>query len=68
MYCKIISPIEVLKYGPSLRGPCVKIEGLVFHGTKRAIWLINSLLNGKNRNIPNIHREFADSFMKLVQK
>ena len=33
---------EVLKYGPSLRGPCVKNEGLVFHGTARAIRLMNS--------------------------
>ena len=24
---------EILKYGPSLRDPCVKNEGLVFHGT-----------------------------------
>ena len=30
---------EILKYGPSLRGPCVKSEGLVFHGTARAIRL-----------------------------
>ena len=64
--------LEVLKYGPSLRGPCVKNEGLVFHGTARAIRLINSLLNGKNENIPNIDRQFADNspkifFTKLVQ-
>ena len=55
---------EFLKYGPSLRGPCVKTEGLVFHGTVRAIWLINSLLYDQNKNIPNIHRQFADNFSK----
>ena len=43
--------IEVLKYGPSLRGPCVKSDGLVFHGTEREIRLINSLFSGKNENI-----------------
>ena len=26
--------------------------------------LINSLLNGKNENVPNIHREFANEFSK----
>ena len=55
---------EVLKYGPSLRVPCVKCEGLVFHGTARAIRLINSLFYGKNENIPNIHRQFADNSPK----
>ena len=37
-----------------------KNEGLVFHCTERAIRLINSLLHGKNENVPNIHREFAE--------
>ena len=64
---------EVLKYGPILRGPCVKNEDLVFHGTARAIRLINSLFNGENESTPKIHREFSDNFpkklffMKLVQ-
>ena len=64
---------EILKYGSNLRGPCVKIEGLVFHGTAREIRLINSLLYSRNENIPKIHREFADNFWeklfftKLVQ-
>ena len=62
-YREILSP-EVLKYGASLRGPCVKNEDLVFHGTARAIRLINSLLHGKNENVPNIHKEFADNFSK----
>ena len=43
---------------------CVKNEGLVFHGTARAVQLINSLLDGKNESIPNIHRELADNFPK----
>ena len=47
-----------------MRGPCIKNEGLVFHGTARAIRLINSLLDGKNENIPNIHRQVADNFSK----
>ena len=55
---------EVLKYGPSLPGPCVKSKDLVFQGTARAIRLINSLFNGKNETIPKIHREFSDSFPK----
>ena len=38
-----------------LASPCWKNEGLVFHGTARAIRLINSLLDGKRENIPNIH-------------
>ena len=46
--------------------PCVKIEGLVFHGMARAIRLINSLLHGKNENVLNIHREFADNFRKII--
>ena len=70
-YREILSP-KVLRYGPSLRSPCVKNEGLVFHGTTRAIRLINSLLFGKNENIPNIDRQFTDNsqkniFTKLVQ-
>ena len=55
---------EVLKYGPSLRGACVENEGLVLHGTARAIRLRNSLLYDKNENIRNIHGEFADNFPK----
>ena len=54
---------EILKYGPSLRGPSVKNEGLVFHGTARAIRLINSLFYGKNENIPKICRQF---FRKII--
>ena len=64
-YREILSP-NVLKYGPSLRGPCVKNEGLVFHGTARAIRLINSLLYEKNENIPNIHRQFANNSPKKI--
>ena len=41
-----------------------KKEALVFHSTARAIRSINSLLQGKNENIPNIHREFANNFFK----
>ena len=55
---------QSFKYGPSLRGPCVKNEGLVFHGMAPAIRLINSLLYGKKKYIPNIHQEFADKFPK----
>ena len=50
-----------------------KNERLVFHGTARAIRLINSSLYGKNENILNIHRQSADNsptkifFIKLVQ-
>ena len=44
----------------SLRGPCVKTpgknRGFSISRTARAVWLINSLLDGKNENIPNIHR------------
>ena len=31
-----------------------------------AIWLINSLLDGKNELIPNIKQEFADNFTKII--
>ena len=55
---------EVLKYGPSLRDPCVKNESLVFHGTARSIWLINSLLYGENENI----RKFTENFPTIFQK
>ena len=41
-----------------------KNEDLVFHGTARAIRLIDTLLNGKNENIPNIYREFSGKFPK----
>ena len=41
-----------------------KNDGLVFHGTARAIRLINSLSYGTNDNVPNIHREFADNVPK----
>ena len=40
-------------------------EGLVFHGTARAIRLINSLLDGKYENIPNIHRELSANFREF---
>ena len=56
-------------FGPSLRDPCVKNEGLVvFHDTARAIRLINSLLHSKNENIPIMNRQFSEKniFMKLV--
>ena len=43
-------------------GPCVKSEGLVFHGTARAIRLINSLLHGKNE----IFRTFTDNSPKKI--
>ena len=43
-----------------------KSEGLVFHGTARAIRLINSLLYRKNENIPNIHRQFVDNSPKKI--
>ena len=36
----------------------------MFHGTPRAIQSINGLLNGKNENISNIHRQFADNSLK----
>ena len=64
---------EVLKYGPSLRGPCVKNEGLVFHGTAQSIRLINSLLHDKKRKCTEhslrICRQFSEKlfFTKLVQ-
>ena len=41
-----------------------KKEALVFHSTALAIRSINSLLHGKNENIPNIHREFSNNFFK----
>ena len=46
------------------RSVCKKKEALVFHSTARAIRSINSLLHGKNENIPNIHRAFANNFFK----
>ena len=55
---------EVLKYGPSLRGPFVETEGLVFHGTARAIRLKNRLLNDNNEKIPRTQPELADNFPK----
>ena len=55
---------KFLKYGPSLRGPCVKNEGLVFHGTARAIRLINSLLNGKNES----SRTFTENLPTIKKK
>ena len=64
-YREILS-LRVLKCGTSLRGPCVKNEDLVFHGTTRAIRLINSLLPGKNENIPNIQRQFTDNSQKNI--
>ena len=60
---------EVLKYGPSLRGPCLKNEGLAFHGKARAVQLINSLLYGRNENIPSIHPDFPENpFYKFRRK
>ena len=59
-----LTKLEVLRYGPSLRGPCVKSEGLVFHGTARAIRLINSLLSGKNK----IFQTFTENFPKIFQR
>ena len=38
----------------------------MFHGTAQAVRLINSLLYRKNENIPNIHRQFADNFLKNI--
>ena len=58
-YCEVLIP----KFGSTDRA-CVKTEGLVFHGTGRAIWLIDSFLYGKNENILKIHREFVDYFPK----
>ena len=55
---------EVLKYGPSLRGPCVKNEGLVFHGMARAIRLINSYYMAKTK----IFRTFTDNFPAILWK
>ena len=44
----------------------MKIEGLVFHGIAGAIRSRNSFLYGRNENIPNIHRQFADNSQKNV--
>ena len=47
-----------------MRGPYLVLHGihcLVFHGTARAIRLMNSLLDGKKENTPNIHRQYADN-------
>ena len=51
---------EVLKYGQSLRGPCVKNEGLVFHGMARAIPFYYI---AKTKIFHTIHREFADNLI-----
>ena len=56
-YFEILSP----KFRSTERA-CVKTEGSVFHGTARAIRLINSLLNGEKENILKLHREFGDNF------
>ena len=57
-YFEILSP----KFRSKDRA-CVKNEGLVFHGTARAIRPINSLLYEKNsENILKIHGEFGDNF------
>ena len=54
---------EVLKYGPSLRGPYVKNEDLVFHGTALAIRLINSLLYDNK-----IFRTFTNNLPTILGK
>ena len=59
---KVPSKPKVLKYGTSLRGPCGKNEGLVFHCTARVIRLINSLLDGRNENIPSIPENFPKNW------
>ena len=59
-YCKP----EILKYGPSLRDPCIKNEGLVFHSTAQAIRLINSLLMAKTK----MHRTFTENFPTIFRK
>ena len=51
-----------------MRGPCVKNEGLVFHGTARAIRLINSLLHGKNENIPKFTENLRKFFREISPK
>ena len=51
----------------SFERPCIKKnEALVFHSTARAIPSINSLSHGKNENIPNINREFANNSLKTI--
>ena len=71
-YCEILSP-KFVKYGPSLRDPCVKDECFVFHGTAKAISLINSLLYGEKENIPEdsprIRRQLPKNYFltKLIQ-
>ena len=56
----------VLKYRPSLRGPCVKKKNSAFYSMAWAIRLINNLWYRKCQNILNIYREFATVFWKRV--
>ena len=56
----------VLKYRPSLQGPCVKNKNSVFYSMAWAIRLINNLLYCKCQNILNNYREFATAFWKLI--
>ena len=53
--------------GFEVRGPCVKNEGLVFHGTACAIRLINSLLYGIKRKYtkhsPRICCQFSENYI-----
>ena len=53
-----------LNYRPSLRGPCVKNENLVFHSMAWAIWLINSLWYGKYLNILTLSNQGETAWRK----
>ena len=44
----------------------VKNEGLVLYGKAQAIRLINSLLDGKNENIPNVNWQLSDHSPKKI--
>ena len=56
-----------------MRGPCVKNEGLVFHGMARAFWLLNGFSCWQRRryskHLPRICRQLPEKlfFIKLVQ-
>ena len=39
----------------------MKAEGLVVYGRAREIWLIISLSDDRNKNIPKIHRQFDEN-------
>ena len=56
---------EIL-YPSSLEDPDVKTKGIENHGTARAIQSADSLLYCENKNIPNIHQEFVDDFLKKL--